>query len=102
MPNNGYERALSILAMVAGTWTYAYCITQAAERIANMDLADSRFRAYRDLLIEYMAARNLPRELRSRLLAFYAFQRRHAAVFHRYSHLSAPEVAANVLSRLRT
>ena len=83
VPRNGYERGFAIIAMVTGSWSYAYCITQVVEQVSNMNMADVRFKAHQDLLLEYMNARNLPRNLQSRILAFYEFQRRHAAVFHK-------------------
>lgn len=114
-PSNGYERTLCIAAMVRsisavreanvqcfyiivmcaidlssvvqvlGTWCYAYCITQLVEQVANWHNADVRFKAHQDLLMEYMAARNLPINLQKRLLQFHDFQRKHAAVFYKYA-----------------
>eukprot|EP00892_Ulva_mutabilis_P007395 jgi/Ulvmu1/5027/UM021_0044.1 len=86
-PSNGYERMLCIAAMVLGTWCYAYCITQLVEQVANWHNADVRFKAHQDLLMEYMAARNLPLSLQKRLLMFHDFQRKHAAVFYKESDI---------------
>lgn len=83
-PQNGFERTLCIMAMILGTWAYAYCITQLVDMIASWQSADVRFKAHQDDLIEYMRARNLPRGVQKRILKFYDFQRRHAAVFYRY------------------
>lgn len=69
--------------MAAGSWSYAYCITQVVQQVANRNLADVRFHAHQDVLMEYMAARNLPNSLKTRLLMFYEFQRKHAAVFNK-------------------
>jgi Ion channel len=82
-PQNGYERILCIMAMILGTWCYAYCITQLVEMVASWQGADVRFKAHQDNLIEYMRARNLPKGIQRRILNFYEFQRRHAAVFYR-------------------
>jgi hypothetical protein len=82
VPVNGYEKALCVCAMIMGSWTYAYCLSQATEQIAHMSMADVKFKNHQDKLLEFMLARNLPRELRGRFLAYYEFQRRHAAVFH--------------------
>jgi Na+/melibiose symporter-like transporter len=83
VPQNGWERVFCIFAMVFGSWCYAYCITQVVEQVANMQAAEVRFKEHQDNLLEYMNARNLPMALQQRMLAFYEFQKRHAAVFHR-------------------
>ena len=83
VPRNGYERGFAIIAMLSGSWCYAYCITRVVEQVSNMDMAAVRFKAHQDHLLEYMNARNLPRSLQTRILTFYEFQRRHAAVFHK-------------------
>lgn len=72
-----------MVVQILGTWCYAYCITQLVEQVANWHNADVRFKAHQDLLMEYMAARNLPISLQKRLLQFHDFQRKHAAVFYK-------------------
>ena len=85
VPQNGYERAFAVVAMVAGTWSYAYCITTVVDQVSHMNAADVRFKQHQDSLLEYMNARNLPRVVQKRILDFYDFQRKHAAVFHKYA-----------------
>lgn len=82
-PQNGFERTLCIMAMILGTWAYAYCITQLVDMVASWQSADVRFKAHQDDLIEYMRARNLPQGVQTRILKFYDFQRQHAAVFYK-------------------
>lgn len=83
VPQNGYERGFAVVAMVAGTWSYAYCITTVVDQVSNMNAAEVRFKQHQDSLLEYMNARNLPHALQKRILSYYDFQRKHAAVFHK-------------------
>lgn len=90
-PANGPERSFAILAMIIGSWAYAYCITQLVAMVANMSLADVKYQQYADLVMEYLAARDVPTALRVRIMAYYEFQRHHAAVFHQCA--AAPSCA---------
>ena len=89
VPNTNEERLFCIVCMLMGSATYAYGITQIVNLLANLDVAEIRYRRQMDELNEYMDLRSLPHALRSRVREYYEFKKHHSGYFLREKDIMA-------------
>ncbi|OQR86191.1 Voltage-gated Ion Channel (VIC) Superfamily [Achlya hypogyna] len=65
------ERLFAIYAMFSGAGIFAYGITNIVSLVSSLTAQETRFREKMDEINEYMAARELPRELRVEIREFF-------------------------------
>ncbi|OQS05004.1 Voltage-gated Ion Channel (VIC) Superfamily [Thraustotheca clavata] len=65
------ERCFAIFAMFAGAGIFAYGITNIVALVSSLTAQETAFREKMDEINEYMAARDLPRELRVEIRDFF-------------------------------
>jgi hypothetical protein len=98
-PATKHDLEMSILCMLFGGCFYAYLIGSVTEKLNQKDPASAEFFEFCDLVKQYGADSNLPRELRFRMAEYYASSREvftskwYSKVFHTMPEAMQRDVA---------